>query len=99
YGIYLQCSMDTLRMAGPEAFAWRVIDKVRVVGKAEAVETVEILGYTGDLSPVQVELCTCYHEGLALYRQQRWAAAIAQFTASARLEEVFPQRPTTPSRV
>jgi adenylate cyclase len=44
-------------------------------------------------------MCALYHEGLALYRQQRWDEAIAQFTASKRLEEVFPHRPTTPSRM
>ena len=99
YGIYLQCTMDTLRMAGPEAFAWRAIDKVKVVGKSEAIETVEILDLQGHLSPEQVRMCALYHEGLALYRQQRWEEAIARFTASERLEEVFPHRPTTPSRV
>ena len=86
-------------MAGPEDFAWRTIDKVKVVGKAEAVETVEILGLQGHLSPQQVELCALYHQGLALYRQQRWDKALAFFTASECLEDVFPQRLTTPSRV
>ena len=62
---------------GPEDFAWRTIDKVKVVGKAEAVETVEILGLQGHLSPQQVELCALYHQGLALYRQQRWDKALA----------------------
>ena len=99
YGIYLQCTTDTLQMAGPEDFAWRTIDKVKVVGKAVAVETVEILGLQGQLSPQQVELCALYHQGLALYRQQCWDEALAHFTASERLEDVFPQRPTTPSRV
>ena len=41
-----------------------------------------------------------YQQGLALYRQQQWDDAIAKFTESEKLEEMFPRRrSTTPSRV
>jgi adenylate cyclase len=40
-----------------------------------------------------------FQQGLALYRQQQWDDAIAKFTESDKLEEAFPLRPTTPSRV
>jgi adenylate cyclase len=99
YGIYIQCTVDTLDLAGCEDFEWRWIDKVRVVGKSEPLETVEIMAHKGQLPPEQVQMRAIYHQGLELYRQQQWDEAIAKFTESAKLEEVFPRRPTTPSCV
>src|SRR5215470_10786521 len=51
YGIYIQCTLETLRLAGPEEFEWRYIDKVKVVGKSEPLQTVEIMAHKGQLSP------------------------------------------------
>lgn len=99
YGIYIQCTLETLRLAGPEDFEWRYIDKVKVVGKSVPIETVEIMAYKGELSPELEQMRALYHQGLELYRQQQWDEAIATFTESEKLEEVFPRRPTTPSRV
>lgn len=99
YGIYIQCTVETLRLAGPEDFAWRYIDKVKVVGKSEPLETVEIMAHKGQLPPELVHMRAIYHQGLELYRRQQWDDALAKFTESDKLEEVFPRRPTTPSRV
>jgi adenylate cyclase len=99
YGISIQCTTDTLYMAGPDDFEWRMIDKVKLVGKAEPVETVEIMAQKGQLPPERVHMRALYHRGLEFYQQQRWDKAIVQFTESEKLEEVFPQRPTTPSRM
>ena len=99
YGIYIQCTTDTLQLAGPDNFEWRPIDKVRLLGKSEAIETVEIMAYTGQLSPDLMHMRAIFQQGLALYRQQQWDDAIAKFTESEKLEEVFPLRSTTPSRV
>jgi len=88
-----------LQLAGPEAFEWRTIDTVKVVGKFEAIETVEIMGYKGQLPPEQVQMRAIYQQGMEFYQQQQWGEATAKFTESEKLEEVFPQRPTTPSRV
>jgi len=99
YGIYIQCTMDTLEMAGRDAFEWRSVDKVRVMGRSQAVESVEIMALPGQLSAEQMELRARYMQGLELYRQQQWDEALAKFTESDKLEDVFPSRPTTPSRV
>jgi adenylate cyclase len=99
YGIYIHCTTHTLELAGPDDFEWRVIDKVKVVGRAEAVETVEIMAQQGQLPPEQAHMRMLYHRGLEFYRQQQWDEALVSFTESEKLEEVFPQRPTTPSRV
>jgi len=99
YGIYIHCTTNTLHLAGSDDFEWRNIDKVRVVGKSEAVETVEIMGLKGQLAQDQILLRTHYDQGLELYRQQKWDEAETAFARSEKLEEVFPGRPTTPSRM
>ncbi|GAG99982.1 unnamed protein product, partial [marine sediment metagenome] len=99
YGIYIQCTTEALNMAGADAFEWREIDKVRVMGKSEAVETVEIMAAKGQLDGSLLEMRDIYQEGMALYRQQQWDQARKIFEESERLEEVFPKRPNTPSRV
>ena len=70
-----------------------------MVGKSEPLETVEIMAHKGQLPPEQVQMRAIYHQGLELYQQQQWDEASAKFTESDKLEEVFPRRPTTPSRV
>ncbi|HEY7491105.1 MAG TPA: adenylate/guanylate cyclase domain-containing protein [Candidatus Tectomicrobia bacterium] len=99
YGIYIQCTTDTLHLAGPEDFEWRQIDNVRVVGKSEPIASVEIMALKGQLPEELVLMRDIYHQGLELYRQQKWDEAKAAFARSEQLEEVFPKRPTTPSRV
>jgi adenylate cyclase len=99
YGIYIHCTRHTLELAGSADFEWRVIDKVKVIGKAELVETVEIMAQQGQLPPEQAHMRRLYHRGLEFYRQQQWDEALVPFSESEKREEVFPQRPTTPSRV
>lgn len=99
YGIYTQCTLGTLQTAGPDDFAWRLIDKVIVMGKSEPVETVEVVALKGQLPEQQIHMHALYHQGIDLYRQQQWDEATASFTESEKLEEVFPKRPTTPSRL
>jgi len=99
YGIYIQLTKQTIDLAGWDKFEVREIDKVRVVGKSEAVESYELMSEKGGLDDRQMEMVGLYNEGLALYRKQEWDAAKEKFAASEKLELVFPKRPTTPSRV
>jgi len=99
YGIYIQTTKSTLELAGPDKFEWRDIDKVKVVGKTEPVEAVEIMAAAGELPEDLQRMKAVYDEGLALYRQQDWDKARKKFQKSEGLEEVFPKRPTNPSRV
>ena len=99
YGIYVQTTLSTLELAGDDKFEWRNIDKVKVMGKQEAVEAVEIMALKGQLPEEQLTMRSIYDEGMKLYRQQEWDAGIKKFKASEALEEVFPKRPTNPSRV
>jgi len=99
YGIYIQITRATLELAGPDNFEWRDIDKVRVMGKSEAVETVEIMARKGELSPQLAALRDKFQQGMELYRRQKWDAARKLFAECEGAEEVFPKRPTTPSKL
>lgn len=99
YGIYIQTTLPTLELAGQDKFEWRHIDKVKVMGKQEAVDAVEIMALKGQLPDNLVKMKSIYDAGMELYRQQKWDAGIAKFKASEAIEEVFPKRPTSPSRV
>ena len=99
YGIYIQTTMPTLDLAGKDKFEWRFIDKVKVVGKQESVDAVEIMALKGQLADDMLELNNIFNAGMELYRQQDWDGGSKKFTASEKLEEVFHNRPTTPSRV
>ena len=99
YGIYLHCTAKTLHLAGADQFEWRPVDYVTFVGKTEPLETVEILAYKGELSQELSQMLGYYRQGMTLYRQQLWDEAKAAFQTSAKLEEDFPNRPTTPSQV
>ncbi|MCH7575034.1 MAG: adenylate/guanylate cyclase domain-containing protein [Candidatus Marinimicrobia bacterium] len=99
YGIYIQTTLPTLEMIGPDKVEWRFIDKVKVVGKTIAIDAVEIMAAAGELPDEQMKMREIYLQGMDLYRGQEWDGAIKKFTESEKLEEVFPKRPTTPSRV
>ncbi|ETX06954.1 MAG: hypothetical protein ETSY2_14030, partial [Candidatus Entotheonella gemina] len=99
YGIYLHCTANTLELAGRDRFEWRPIDYVQFVGKTEPLETVEVLAYKDELNEEQRQMLGFYQQGMNLYRQQQWEEAKAAFQASAKLEDNFPNRPTTPSHV
>jgi adenylate cyclase len=40
-----------------------------------------------------------FHEGLELYYSQKWDKALKAFKAADKLEDMFPMRPTNPSRI
>ncbi len=99
YGLYLQCTKETLTLAGADDFAWRPIDKVLFSGRSKHIETVEIVALSDQLTEPQRQLHRLFNHALTLYRNQEWDAAIKAFTESAQYEEHFTGRPTTPSRV
>ena len=80
-------------------FEWRTIDKVKFVGKSEPVETVEIMAYKGEITEDQRSMREFYQQGIEFYQQQKWEEAQAKFRDSEKFEEMFPNRPTTPSQV
>jgi adenylate cyclase len=99
YGVYILCTWETLELAGPDAFEWRTLDRVKVVGRTEPLDAVEVLAFKDDLAPEHLQMCQIYQQGLELYRQQQWDEAKAKFAESEKLEDMFPHRLTNPSRV
>ncbi len=99
YGIYIQATIANLEHAGRDNYEWRDIDKVKVMGKSESVETVEIMARKGELPPQLLEMKDIFQAGIQLYKQQQWDQAKALFAKSEKIEEVFPKRPGNPSLV
>jgi adenylate cyclase len=77
---------DTTR-AIPD-YAWREIDRVRVVGKLKPVTIYEPLGPSG--SPELVAELAQHRQALASYRERDFAAAEAGFAALAAAHPATP---------
>ncbi len=98
YGIYIQVAENTYEKVKDE-FEWRTLDYVRVKGKKVPVHVYELLSEKGQLDDETSKMLVIFHEGLELYNAQKWNDALKKFEASAELEDEFPTRPTTPSKV
>jgi len=98
YGIYIQVGENAYN-AVEDQFEWRILDHVRVKGKKLPVKVFELLSEKGKLDEVHSKVLPIFHEGLEYYNSQKWDKAIKAFTESDQLEDMFPTRPTNPSRV
>ncbi|MFQ6675733.1 MAG: CHASE2 domain-containing protein [Fidelibacterota bacterium] len=98
YGIYIQVAENTFK-AVKDRFEWRFLDNVRVKGKKRPVKVYELLAEKGNLDDTYQKLLPLFHEGMELYEAQKWDEALKVFTETEKLEEMFPMRPTNPSRV
>ena len=78
YGTHILVGAETREMAG-DAFEFREIDTVLVVGKREPQRIFELLGRRGEVDPSILELAKLFSEGLAAYRQRAWSDAEAIF--------------------
>lgn len=84
YGTSLIISGDTFDKARDQIEA-RELDIVRVVGKSEPVQILELLGHKGGVSQMLLEIRDNFEKGLALYRQKDWAAARGFFETCLKL--------------
>lgn len=98
YGVYIQVAENTYKKVKDE-FEWRTLDYVRVKGKKVPVHVYELLSEKGQLDDETSKMIGVFHEGLELYNDQKWNDALKKFEESATLEDEFPTRPTTPSKV
>ncbi len=78
YGSQILISEFTFKFI-QEALECRELDRIRVVGKDQPVAIYEVLCEKGELDPVTQEAYTRFADGLALYRQKKWADAILLF--------------------
>ena len=95
YGTYILASEETLSgKADPldktdyrDVFITRPIDRLRVVGKSEAVQVYELLGMPGDPEAGSLELlASLWKKALTFYYAQRWDEAIEAFEETKMLE-------------
>jgi adenylate cyclase len=86
YGTWLLISEATQVEAGEE-FAFRKMDRVRVVGINQPVRLFELIDETTDLSPDMQEVLDAFHEGLERFEERDWTAAQKFF------EEILKIRP------
>ncbi|MCH8011894.1 MAG: adenylate/guanylate cyclase domain-containing protein [Candidatus Marinimicrobia bacterium] len=98
YGIYIQVGENAYN-AVKDQFEWRILDHVRVKGKKMPVKVFELLSEKGKLDDIHSKVLPIFHEGLEYYNSQKWDKANKAFAESDQLEDMFPTRPTNPSRV
>lgn len=77
YGTRILVSAETRKQAG-DAFEFREIDSLQVVGRSEPERVYELLGRQGQADS---ELARRFEAGLAAYRQLDWGTAEAAFRA------------------
>ena len=98
YGVYIQIA-DTTYQPIKDQFVVRDLDFVVVKGKTEPAQVYELISEVGQEPELYKKLLPAFHEALALYRNQEWSKAIEAFKASDEMEDMFPGRPTNPSRM
>jgi adenylate cyclase len=77
YGTRVLAADPVPQIAG-RGFAWREIDRVRVVGRQQAVAVHELLGEVGAVDRERLELAERYGRALASHRRRDWAGALAE---------------------
>jgi class 3 adenylate cyclase len=74
YGTTILASEATVAAAGP-TIAWREIDTVRVIGRANPVRLYEPVGLADEIGKDRASLTGIYEEGLRQWRAKDFAAA------------------------
>jgi adenylate cyclase len=75
YGVRIVVGEATVA-AEPQAFVYRMLDRVAVKGRAEPLTCYEVLARAGALDPAAERRLSRYHEAIALYRARRWDEAL-----------------------
>lgn len=105
YGVYIMVTGETMRActAVSDACVFRYLDKIRVKGRSAPAEMHELVCLKEDLNSTTKRCLEIYQQGIELYLQQDFNAAIEKFEESVELEPNHPDRnpeaPTTPSDV
>lgn len=66
---------EATRAAAGDAFVYRVLDRVAVVGRREPLCVYELMGRRGSLPPDVLARLARWDEAIALYRARRWKEA------------------------
>jgi adenylate cyclase len=84
YGTAILTTAELMAATG-DAFEWRRLDRVAVVGRTAGTDVVELLGRAGDLSESRRAGRDTYEAALDDYLAGRFAAAAAGFQAAGRM--------------
>jgi class 3 adenylate cyclase len=84
YGTHLLVNAMTREMA-KDAYDFREIDSIRVVGKEEPEQVFELLGRRGEVAQSTLDLAERFARGLGAYRRQAWTEAVAAFQSCLEL--------------
>jgi adenylate cyclase len=85
YGTAIMASETTMAQTG-DAFAWRELDAIRVMGRGEAIRVFEPLAGNGTESGDQKKVAAAYAEGLACWRAREFTKATDAFEGAATLD-------------
>ncbi len=78
YGTQITIGEETRAQLNNE-YTVRMLDLVVVKGKTRPVSVYELVGLSRDLSAIQQDNLRSYERGLSLYRERRFAEAVAEF--------------------
>ncbi|MDA9479183.1 adenylate cyclase [Bradyrhizobium sp. CCBAU 65884] len=85
YGTAIMASETTMTQSG-DAFAWRELDAIRVLGRGEAIKVFEPLAERDVESAEQAKVTAAYAEGLACWRAREFAKAADAFGQTAKTD-------------
>ena len=84
YGTHTLIAESTWELLG-EDFMTREIDQIRVMGKSEPVRVFELLGKTGEVDPVLLDLRQSFQSALAAYRLGDLPKAVSLWEECAKI--------------
>ncbi|OAF15488.1 adenylate cyclase [Bradyrhizobium centrolobii] len=85
YGTAIMASETTMAQTG-DAFAWRELDSIRVLGRGEPIRVFEPLAEKGAESAEQKKAAAVYAEGLACWRAREFGKAVEAFERTAEID-------------
>ena len=89
YGTWIMCSEDTWNMANTGANQGKItvrrLDRVRVVGRSTPVQLYNVLGFTDELSKVQLDELEIFNKALDSYLLKDFAAAGKMFVKASKM--------------
>ena len=87
YGSWILATESTRMEAGNE-FAWRRLDRVRVVGINQPVRLYELIDHVSALSSAQSNLLGLFDEALTVFEAREWKQAAKLF---GNLVKLYPE--------
>ena len=66
---------EAIRAAAGDAFLWRLVDRVYVLGRREAIDAYELLGSAGQVPDERVSFARTYEAAFELYQSRRFSEA------------------------